>query len=528
MSKPFTSYPISSKSRTKLNAFRYDDKAEQSPEKSPPKSPAKSPSKLDQTTKENQVSWLNGVAEQEQPQPGKEQPLSQVADSKHVKECPHTPVNRLPLADLIGNAEDAISRAPGQEFTPEDHVIWQHVPTSSNSGSVSQSSRGKKRRHSSTPSSSPLADNSKYTNQESIDMLSAQALLKTPQNDLVTDLWNNYVGKGILNGNGDLPPPRLQNLLSSSPQTPASAKSSRDSSGLRRAISCNADWPTSKAKRRRVDGDGSRTGRNIFSRSRSNVLDSGNAKITSLRSLVEKMESLHKAPAAPADPPSSSPGPVRANVQHRNRSVSPIEKKTALRASEKESTKSVNSTLETESRVLREGTPEGSSSEFQDDDLDLDLLEFADATLDSFTEPVQSHTNAKSMKREPGSKEPQSNDHSMETMSRSASAGMNNKNVTNDSDEFDYDDDELPDNIRMVLDGCDETAAPEPGEHYVGSPILTHAAPTNPSKETEKPGVSSGDEFDDEDFDFEAIEQSMRQSDENGPSNVCHTSGFTS
>lgn len=513
MSKPLNSYPISSKSRTKLDAFRYDDNAEQNPERSP----SKSPSKSDHATKENQASWLNGVVEQEEPRPGKEQPSSQTAETKQVKECPQTPVNRLPLADLIGNAEDAISQAPGQEFTPEDHVIWQHVPTSSNSGSVSRSSRGKKRRHSSTPSSSPLADNSKYTNQEPFDMQSAQALLKTPQNDLATDLWNNYVGKGVLNGNGDLPPPRLQNLLSSSPQTPASAKKGRDSSGLRRAISCNVDWPTSKAKRRRVDGDGSRTGRNIFSRSRSNVVDSGSAKTTSLRSLVEKMESLHKAPAVPADPHSSSPVPVRANIQQRNRSISPTEDKTALEVSGRAD---MTNALGPDSRELREMTPQGSSSEFEDDDLDMDLLEFADTTLDSFTEPTQSRSTVQSVKpvltKEPVSKEPQSYDHSMETISQGTSVGMNNENATNDIDEFD-DDDELPENIHMVLDGCGKapvSAKPESSQH---------TASTNPPKEIEKPDLSSGDEFDDEDFDFEAIEQSMRHPGDDGRSHVCHS-----
>lgn len=516
MSKPLNSYPISSKSRTKLDAFRYGDNIEQSSSKSP----AKLPSKLDHATKENQASWLNGVVEQEEPRPCKEQPSSQTAETKQIKECPQTPVNRLPLADLIGNAEDAISQAPGQELTPEDHVIWQHVPTSSNSGSVSRSSRGKKRRHNSTPSSSPLAENSKHANRELIDMQSAQALLKTPQNDLATDLWNNYVGKGVVNGNGDLPPPRLQNLLSSSPQTPVSAQKGRDSSGLRRAISCNVDWPTSKAKRRRVDGDGSRTGRNIFCRSRSNIVDSRNAKTTSLRSLVEKIESLHKAPTAPADPPSSSPVPVRANIQQRNRSIPPTEDKMRLKISGGVDSEDMTNALGPGSRELRETTPQGSSSEFEDDDLDMELLEFADTTLDSFTESAQSRSTVQSVNpvitKKRVSEELQSYDHSMKIMPQGTSVGMNNKNATNDIDEFDYDD-ELPENIHMVLDGCDKapvSAKPESSQH---------AASTNPSKEIVKPDLSSGDEFDDEDFDFEAIEQSMRHPGDNGRSHVCHS-----
>jgi len=460
--------------------------------------------------------------EQEEPRPDKEQPSSQTTEAKQVKECPQTPVNRLPLADLIGNAEDAISRAPGQEFTPEDHVIWQHVPTSSNPGSVSRSARGKKRRHSATPSSSPLAGNSKYANQEPLDMQAAQALLKTPQNDLATDLWNNYVGKGILNGNDDLPPPRLQNLLSSSPQTPASAKKGRNSSGLRRAISCNVDWPTSKAKRRRVDGDGSRTSRNIFSRSRSNVVDTGNTKTTSLRSLVEKMESLHKAPAAPANPPCSSHVPVHANEQQPIRSISPSENKTALRISERADSEDMTNAARPDSRNLQRTTPQESSSEFEDDDLDMDLLEFADTTLDSFTKPTQSRNTVYSEKpaptNEPVSREPHIYDHNNGTMPQGTNVRMGTRGAANDIDEFDDDDDELPENIRMVLDGYDKTPVSAKPE---SSPTLKHAAEINPYKESKKPDLSSGDEFDDEDFDFEAIEQSMRHPGDNGRNHVC-------
>ena len=48
--------------------------------------------------------------------------------------------------------------------------------------------------------------------------------------------------------------------------------------------------------------------------------------------------------------------------------------------------------------------------------------------------------------------------------------------------------------------------------------------PVEPVEGTSKPvEASSGDEFDDEDFDMEAIEQSMMQSGEQGSNHVCHS-----
>lgn len=524
MSKRLDSHPISSKSRTKLNAFRFEDK-EPSPAKSPPRSPFKSPSKPGHMNKENQASWLNGVLEKERAEAVKGQSSDQTADSKPVKECPQTPGNRLPLADLIGNAEDAFNLAPGQEFTPEDRVIWQHVPVSSNPDSVSQASatRGKKRRrHSSSPSSSPLADNPKHGHQEPFDMQSFQTLLKTPQTDLVTDLLNNYVGKSTLNGDGDLPPPHLSNLLPSSPHTPASARMSRDpSSGLRRSISCNAEWPTSNTKRRRTDGNDSRTNRNIFSRSRSNVLDSGGAKTASLRSFVQRMESLHKAPALQPDPPSSSPAPA-GNVQ-RNRSLSPIEEKAALRAPEKVTGGNEEDLIQPESRELRDTTPQESSSEFEDDGLDFDLLEFADTTINSVAGPTQTQNNPE--RQNTKSANGIEDCHNSGKTSQDTGTNRKFKKPPNDVDEFD-DDDDFPEDINLLLDECEN----KPTSSFVNKPAtlkqaVSHnvQADAQPPKKPEKPTeASSDDEFGDEDFDLDAIEQSLKQSGQD-TQHVCHS-----
>ncbi|OJJ40513.1 hypothetical protein ASPWEDRAFT_218869 [Aspergillus wentii DTO 134E9] len=508
MARQGDSYQVSSKSRTKLNAFRYDDKDGESPEKSP----SKTTMKKGNADKENQTSWLNGVVEEGQPgkeqgQSDKGQPSSQAKDTKPVKECPQTPGNnRLPLVELISNAEDAFSRAPKQVFTPEDHVIWQHVPASSNPDTMSQTpaTRGKKRRHTSSPSSSPLAGN----------MDDFQTVLKTPQHDLATDLWNNYVGKSTLNGNPELPPPRFANLLSSSPQTPASAKAGRDSSGLRRSISCNAEWPASKVKRRRVGRGEPGTSRGIFSRTSSNLLDSGPSNSSRINFLLEKIKNtMQKDPTAQLEP--SSPVPARTNVQM-NQSPSPVKIADGTEKSDKQTQGGA---------TIPEVSLQGSSSEFEDDDLDQDFMDFADASMDPFVEPTQpqdhQETGGSEFRSEVTSNDPQyswgeTNGTRSDTMASNSNKHTINKNDTNDTDEFGNDDDDFSDSLEEILAKCDG-----PGSRELGNPAQPPPATTMQSTGSHEGAklsfeASSGDEFDDDDFDMEAIEQSMLQSGEDG------------
>ncbi|RHZ68543.1 bifunctional ATP-dependent DNA helicase/ssDNA endodeoxyribonuclease DNA2 [Aspergillus thermomutatus] len=526
------SYPISSNSRSKLNAFRFNNQHTNNGGKPP----AKSPLKAGHEDKENQTSWLNGVVKPLQLESENEEPKGEANEPKPAKECPQTPGNRIPLADLISNAEDAFSRAPGQEYTPEDHVIWQHVPASSNPDTISQPSatRGKRRR-SSSPTSSPLGGSTKSARKRSFDMQSFQGLLKTPQSDLATDLWNNYVGKASINPEESFPPPRLANLLSSSPQTPASAGTSRDSSGLRRSVSCNAEWPTSKAKRRRVNGQEFGNGRSIFSRSKSNVLESGNSKSSRLNFLLEKIErSLQKPPVAPTDMSDSSPVPKRKQVRW-SRSNSPVERMAAAQMPEKEIEydDGVAHSLIGPNEVEGVGA---SSSDFGDDDLDQDFLDLAEASEDPFLEPTRSdkYTNPMKLKAtvESTVEQPRPQLSTLGDSGQNAVApGSGNRkpsvHKTVNSDDFDDDFDDIED----ILAECDGTAD------------LTHPGPTASAKQlaNEQPCIepdqkrpyetkgfygiskgtletSSGDEFDDDDFDVEAIEQSM-QTGRNGPVN---------
>lgn len=516
------SYPISSNSRSKLNAFRFNNQQANNGGKSPTKSPLRA----GHEDKENQTSWLNGVVKPLQSEPGKEEPSSEVNEPKPVKECPQTPGNRIPLADLISNAEDAFNRAPGQECTPEDHVIWQHVPASSNPDTLSQpSATRKKRRHSSSPTSSPLGG-SKGERKRSFDMQSFQALLKTPQSDLATDLWNNYLGKASINPEDSFPP-HLANLLSSSPQTPATAGTSRDSSGLRRSASCNAEWPTSKAKRRRLNGQEFGSGRNIFSRSKSNVLESANTKSSRLNFLLEKIErSLQNPSVAPAEMSNSSPVPKCKQVRW-SRSKFPIEKKVAAQIPEQ----GIEDDDEVAHPLVQPNEAEGvgaSSSDFGDDDLDEGFLTLAEASEDPFLELTRPNNYTNPMNAQaPVESTMEQRRRQLGTLGDSNHnarvSDSGNRELSFDkalnSDEFDDDFDDIED----LLAECDGTAGLIPPGPTASEKLLANEQPCikqNTKRPSETEGfngtskenleTSSGDEFDDDDFDVEAIEQSMQ------------------
>ncbi|KKK14255.1 hypothetical protein AOCH_001424, partial [Aspergillus ochraceoroseus] len=510
---------ISATSRSKLNAFRYNNKDGCAPDMPPSKA---SPQKTQEghANKENQNSWLNGVMEQIQTSPNKAQPALESAETTAVKECPQTPGNRIPLADLIGNAEDAFSRAPvGQEFTPEDYVIWQHAPASSNPDTMSQTraTQSKKRRHSSSPSSSPLAGNSKGAQKGSFDLQAFQTLLKTPQSDLATDLWNNYVAKTSTNGVSGLQQPHFANLLASSPHTPGSARIGSDSAGLRRSNSCNAEWPSSKAKRRRIDGESVGIGRTIFSRSRSNIMVPKDFKASNFSSLVKEMErSLQNAPNRQSETSKMPPEPARDKVR-RGRSASPPDFGASHRAEGKS--------------THQKGTPCGirrvskdkvalqeSSSDFGDDDLDQDFLDLAEASLDPFVENKKNvYTMVENTQRQFNLPSNKADDDSFSEANRKAllkakGKSPNTANYTLDVDEFDDEFDGLSDNIDEILAGCDETPSSKfsraiqqrPPPAY--SPLRASATTTEIRQEANH-YISSGDEFDDLDLDLDCLLQ---------------------
>lgn len=533
-------YPISSNSRTKLNAFRFQE-GEAVHESVNSKDKTKSVN----GSKELENSGPNGVAELMQafsdrgcPPPSEAKaPEAQAQESKPIKECPQTPGNRIPLADLISNAEDSFDPAPGPEVTPVEHVIWQHVPASSNPDTSSQTPAGRrrKRRHSSSPAGSPSNGNKKRVQKEPLDLHSIQALFKTPQHDMAAELWNNYMDKNMVDGPDDLPPPRFANLLSSSPQTPGSGRTSRDSSGLRRAISCTTDFPTSRTKRRRVNRLDVGPSRGI-QRTSSNV-ESGRPKSSRINYLMEKIEkSIHMAPA---DVGLSGSSPLRQHMDARRcRSSSPT-KDRKLHKADEETTESPSAVLPEKVRPGTLPVLQESSSEFGDDDLDQGLMDLADPSEDPFIEPAYASNEfaslgssgwaaldaEKSRSWQPkknsmlDSKPPKPIPHNTTT----------NETKRDEFDDFEDEYDDLPDNLQEILAKCDTNPVPVNSSkptttgpslqkpNAVNVPVNGSMHRKSPTAAPVKPEMaSSDDEFDDE-FDLEAIEQTMKQADEGGP-----------
>ncbi|KAL4910663.1 hypothetical protein BDW74DRAFT_1272 [Aspergillus multicolor] len=518
--------PASTASRSKLDAFRYENNNQTRTTLSPRKtSPKKASPQKGHTNKENQTSWLNGVVEQDESKSDNQQNPPKTSEPKAIKDCPQTPGNRLPLADLIGNAEDAFSRAPaGQELTPEDYVIWQHAPPSSNPSTQTPATQSRKRRHSSSPSSSPLAG-SKGKRKESFDPQNFQGLLKTPQNDLATDLWNNYVAKTAANV-PDLQQPRFANLLSSSPHTPASARNGQDSSVLRRSISCNAEWPSTKAKRRKVDGESHHKGRAIFSRTRSSLTVPKDLKAANFSSLVQEMErSLKKAAPKQPDPSKTVPIMVH-NATRQARSPSPLETKVAKPPNWQANTGNemkVAPTAPTNRKPLQD-----SSSDFGDDDLDDEFLGLADAS-DPFVEHTPMNNNSRPLNH--GNKHalpalnavqhPLShgrNNIRAEANTEARPVSNDNDSDTIDNDEFDDDFEGLSDNIDELLAGCDQTASTKFSSAVQRQPSISERQPDKPptlgpewQDETKAQAIASSDEFDDDDFDIGCLDQPIPQ-----------------
>ncbi|KAF7716942.1 Uncharacterized protein PECH_000665 [Penicillium ucsense] len=530
-------WPISSKSRTKLNAVRYNDERTL-PEIAIPKDRTGN----GHNDKENQSSWLNGVVVQAQASkeeahdalppamPLIEQPAL-TEEPRLIKDCPQTPGNRIPLEDLISNAEDAFESVQASDVTPVDHVIWQHVPASSNPDASSQTParRRRKRRHGSSPVGSPSRENSKKPHKEPLDLQSIQALLKTPQHDLAAELWNNYVDKNMVEGTEDLPAPRLANLLSSSPQTPVSGRTSRDSSGLRRSISCVAEWPSSRTKRRKVNRQDLDSGRSIFSRTRSNVLDSGKGKSSRINFLLDRIEkSLHPPSQSEMGPPNSSPLRQRMDAQ-RCRSSSPILDRQGTEGAKAINDGQILELAEHATALACQGLQD-SDSEFGGDDLDEDFLNLAENAADPFVDTSRQERESTPFGSFSGMKQTagtpafgDSGDAALRLTSQRHST--TNENGRDDSDNFDDDfgDDDFgifDDQLQDALVDCEMEPVKVSNTHVAtGIQSIRQVEPTSSNHDSQPPAEglhvlgqaaqsSSDDEFDD-DFDLDAIEQTM-------------------
>ncbi|KAJ4511384.1 DNA replication endonuclease-helicase Dna2 [Exophiala dermatitidis] len=353
---PSAPYGISSQSRKKLKAFAFD-------------------SRLlgEEADKENQSLGKPGKDGD-----GKEEEIIDVGD-KHLSQnvVPRTPAVRIPFEDLIANTEDAFNCLP-PIATPKDHVLWETHPDSTDisGGAATQGSR--KRARSSSPVSSQLGRSDQIPVQK--DALNLDALnksLRTPNHDPTQDLWNRYTTANTKKAEQAEPTlPQYAHLLPSSPQTPSTA--SKDG-GLRRTHSCGTEWPTSKAKRRRVETNEfhGRT-KELFAASRKEILRRDLSNNTKVGLLLEKIqESLAKKVPVDESPSSSSPLPDRRSQP----SLSPTKQQFKTRPDTTELARPPVNEPAVTSQGLGHQQDASSSSEFSDDGLDIEAFESVEQAL---------------------------------------------------------------------------------------------------------------------------------------------------
>ena len=310
------------------------------------------------------------------------QPSSQLSTGKEVRDCPQTPIGRLPLSELLAAGDDSRQNV---EYTPMERVLWENSPVNMDLTSSTSTRRKRKRAHSSSPASSSQNEVSSHfpEAQTSRHVPTLPVTLRTPKADPADVLWSRFASdrRSPSTAGGSLFPQLLQ---SSSPQTPG-PPAPKDS-GLRRAFSC-IEWPTSAAKRRKMHHNG-------FQRETAASFADGDhsaerSKMSRVSMLIDKMQNGLSNPREPTMTSSSEPS-----------KSSPTANKTRSPMRERNSVESDSSDVDNVATGLSQAAVheaagaeqyEASSqglehvgktdveelSEFGDDDLDLEMIEAA-------------------------------------------------------------------------------------------------------------------------------------------------------
>ncbi|OAP60752.1 DNA replication ATP-dependent helicase Dna2 [Fonsecaea erecta] len=348
---PSATLGVSSQSRRKLKTFAFDERLLTGDEDKENQQDPNSASKPDSVD-----CGLTGQDELPEPR------------------VPRTPAVRIPIEDLIANTEDAYNCLP-PVGTPKDHVLWQTGPDSSDaSAGACATQRSRKRAHSSSPSSSQQL--SAHTDALNLDTLNKS--LRTPNNDPTQDLWNRYTTvNGVKKDAREPTLPQYVHLLPSSPQTPSTT--SKDS-GLRRTHSCGIEWPTSKAKRRRLETTQhhSRT-KELFAASRKEILRRDLSNNTRVGLLLDRIQESLTRKADPTESPSSSfPLPDRRSQAF----ASPTKPPNRTRGESSGPADVLHPPQIVQPQKIAARSETSSSFEFSDDGLDVEAFESVERALE--------------------------------------------------------------------------------------------------------------------------------------------------
>ncbi|GAB7348648.1 hypothetical protein MBLNU459_g7017t2 [Dothideomycetes sp. NU459] len=290
------------------------------------------------------------------------------------KALPSTPAMRLPLADLIGNAEEALRRPTPKEEQPEEHIGW--IANSSHPDLSPQ--RRRKRAHSSSPITASQKDSvERLAVRDPLDLQNLNHVFKTPHADPAADLWSRYaIGRNADETSLQLGMPSFAHLIEDSsprsgPRTPGGSVG-----GLRRWASCGLEWPASKAKRRRTNG--------VFRDRQSNVFGSGGddsqssdepktKQLSRVSMLVEQVQESLAKPSLnlrPDAPSSSSPLPDKGDLER-----FPAKPHDMANAWSRQGSQGGRLSQSSNRQNLSQKSRGADLSEFGDEDLDLDMME---------------------------------------------------------------------------------------------------------------------------------------------------------
>lgn len=365
----------SSQTRTKLKGFAFIGSA-----------PSEEAIKLQEEEKENiSVEKAGATPRTTKVAQDIENKTSETPKLVQSKTCPpSTPATRLPLADLVGNADDSRRHIPKPVVSPEDQLCWR------GSQPVNTPLPRKRKR---ARSSSPVAASQDEPKIEPADLIKQD--LTTPQADPAQELWNRYTSnKGTPSANKSV---AFAHLINES--SPRSSSNTGSVSGLRRWASCGVEFPASTRKRRRIGGVlGADTNNKdgVFDAPSSDGVFQGPPEKSKLAGMLQKMRDSINKPASRISsqlPSSSSPLPDPGD-----RRACPEE--SPLQRHARDQGIVPPEVIEADMEVVEEDEAvadpprrsSGSSDDFGDGDFDTEMVEALEISQ-QVTKPSNSHAS---------------------------------------------------------------------------------------------------------------------------------------
>ncbi|MCJ1479468.1 Tripartite DNA replication factor [Lambiella insularis] len=395
---PAPAIAASTQSKTKLKAFQFTGHADETHETTRPSN---------SSGKENSIALPKADDRTSFPVPKSSQHGSQGLLNEGRAAYPATPVGRVPLAELIYNGDDSSDHVP--LLTPVERVLWDHSPSSTSLTDnlvTPIAKRGTKRARSSSPTSSPRDEPTRPRGtpgrQPSLDLQALNKSLTSAHADPARDLWSRYSlnpsGKDIPRKSSEISPSNP--LHSSSPQTPA-RHLRNDHSGLRRTLSCGVEWPTSAAKRRKIQQSHCQNVDKVFTMSLGECSNHpGDLKISKVNFLLEKIhDRLSDHTQRSREPSSSLPivlaGQVRTTSLHASH-VPRLEAQAVDTPRQAHKMCDVSNleqeyspgTMGFSSKLPSSGIENKPSSDYGGDEFDEDIFEEVDTTVQDTGSPV--------------------------------------------------------------------------------------------------------------------------------------------